>query len=164
VRAARPSPARKLRPDPVGWSWAGFFQPEITKKNFGPARTRPEKCSPLPVACCRRPRDESRTCARSSSPLRGCELRLPALLGAPPLQLPICDHPDPPQSSVDWRSPSAAAHFSPVAAANRSSPEVAAHRSTYIVAWADLMQAVGTGPWHCSKSSSSCGCGEREDV
>jgi hypothetical protein len=114
------------------------------------------------------PSDESRTCARSSSPLRGCELRLPALLGAPPLQLPICDHPDPPpdaaQSSVDWRSPSAAAHFSPVAAANRSSPEVAAHRSTYIVAWADLTQAVGAGPWHCSKSSSSCGCGEREDV
>jgi hypothetical protein len=27
------------------WSWAGFFQPEITKKNFDPAR--PEKCSPL---------------------------------------------------------------------------------------------------------------------
>jgi hypothetical protein len=35
-----PSPTR-----PVGWSWAGFFRPEITEIVFDPAR--PEKCSPL---------------------------------------------------------------------------------------------------------------------
>jgi hypothetical protein len=33
---------------PLGWSWAGFFQPEITE-NFqpGPNPARPEKCSGL---------------------------------------------------------------------------------------------------------------------
>jgi hypothetical protein len=68
------------------------------------------------------------------------------------------------QNSFDWRSPSAATQFSPVTAANQSSPEVAAHRSTCTDAWADLTRAVGAGPRHCNKSSSSCGCEEREDV
>jgi hypothetical protein len=42
---------------PVGWSWAGFFQPAITENFFSPARSRPgpiparpEKCSGLGAA------------------------------------------------------------------------------------------------------------------
>jgi hypothetical protein len=50
-----PKPGPKIKARPSGMVMGRIFSAEITEIFFGPARTRPEKCSPLPVAYRRRP-------------------------------------------------------------------------------------------------------------
>jgi hypothetical protein len=68
------------------------------------------------------------------------------------------------QSSVDWRLHSRLSSSLPSRPPTGAPPKWLLTARPALSSGLISTRAVGAGPRHCSKSSSSCGCEEREDV